>query len=116
MNKIPIKSDCNLDTHAVSLEVKSGDIVWDDLFFGDFKESIKPDDMFGCYYIILDVINEDFDGFGHTYIKFDRYTKEMEYIGPYSLPIVLWESKSKNRLFLVEFESVDEEAKFRLMI
>jgi len=85
-----------------------GDILWDDLTFS--KKLI-----YGNYYQIIGFIDVG-DNLKSKIIYFNIYDKNVNFIEEAIIQPALFKIKSKDRIYKIEFETIQERAKFLLLM
>lgn len=87
-------------------DIRPNDILYDSLSFDTMTSS------FSRYYHILDVgMIQD-----TLFFLIDNYDINLQFIGQISLQGFLIDGKKKNRIYLVKFDNISDEAKFRLQM
>lgn len=92
------------------LNLKTDDILWDELTMGQSVNFI--DNTMGNYYHIIEIEKESLS----SYAIVNKYDKSVNFVEQTIIPTVLINMKYEDRIFKVEFDSPDEEAKFRLCL
>lgn len=87
-------------------DISPNDILYDKMSFDTMTSS------FGRYYHISDVgMLKD-----TLFFLIENYDVNLKYLGLFSLQGFLIEGKKENRIYLVKFDDISDEAKFRLQM